>query len=141
MTQAQVDAHHARLRHRAAGETSSAAGAAERETGPGGLQKKIQDWCDAQWPRWVCDFPRTDKPSTVAPGRHDATVWGPHPVCLLIETKAKGKKQTPDQLVWAARMRAIGWEVSVVYSLEQFVELTNEKLKNSGPRTPDVRES
>jgi len=97
--------------------------AAEHETGKHGLQAQIIAWCDAQWPRWVYDFPRTDLKSTLPLGRHDATIWGPFPTCYLIETKAKGKKQSEDQLIWATKMRAIGWTVHILYSLEAFLAL------------------
>lgn len=96
-----------------------------QEIGKHGLQQKIQDWCDAQFPRWVYDFPRTDLKSTLPMGRHDATIWGPFPVCFLIETKAKGRKRTIDQLSWAARLRQLGWEVHVIYSLEEFLNMVN----------------
>lgn len=91
-----------------------------REVGKGGLQQQIIDWCDSQWPKWVYDFPRTDKRSTVPIGRHDATIWGPYPKCFVIEAKAKGKKRTVEQNNWAARLRLLGWEVKEVYSLEEF---------------------
>lgn len=110
------------------------ADAAERETGPDGLQAEIVAWCDAQWPRWVHDFPRTDLKSTLPLGRHDSTVWGPYPRCYLIETKAKAKKQSQDQLVWAARLKAIGWQVEVVYSLAQFLEVVNDQAEAEVPR-------
>jgi len=110
--------------------------ASEQEVGHGGLQQQIQEWCDAQWPKWVYDFPRTDKPSTLPTGRHDATVWGPYPKCFLIETKAKGKKQDHDQLVWATRMRALGWTVEVVYSLEQFKALVATEFPKTPPPSP-----
>lgn len=94
-----------------------------REIGKDGLQQKIQDWCDAQWPKWVYDFPRTDLRSTLPLGRHDSTVWGPFPKCFVIETKAKGRKRTHEQLIWATRMKALGWDVKVVYSLDEFLEI------------------
>lgn len=96
---------------------------AEKEIGKDGLQSEIIRWCDAQWPRWVYDFPRTDLKSTLPVGRHDATIWGPFPKCFLIETKAKGKKRTEDQLIWGARLHALGWEVRVVYSLDEFKKI------------------
>ena len=98
--------------------------AASRETGKGGLQQKIMDWCDAQWPKWVYDFPRTDLKSTLPLGRHDATIWGPFPRCYLIETKAKGGKLSEDQRIWITRMKAIKWEVRVIFSIEDFIEFT-----------------
>jgi hypothetical protein len=96
---------------------------AKKETGHEGLQQQIKDWCDAQWPHWVYDFPRTDLKSTLPEGRHDATVWGPYPLVFCIETKAKGKKQRPEQLIWQTRMRALGWTVFVIYSLDEFLSL------------------
>lgn len=102
--------------------------AAEHEIGKYGLQGEIMGWCDAQWPKWVYDFPRTDLKSTLPSGRHDATVWGPFPKCFLIETKAKGKKRTEEQLIWAARLQALGWEVRVIYSLNEFKKVIANEL-------------
>lgn len=105
---------------------------AEREVGKGGLQEQIQDWCNAQWPKWVCDFPRTDLKSTLPVGRHDATVWGVFPKCILVETKAKGKKRTTAQLAWAMLLEQLGWKVHVVYSMEEFLAI----VSTSPPTTP-----
>lgn len=101
-------------------------GQVDREIGKNGLQSQIAEWCDAQWPRWVYDFPRTDQKSTLPLGRHDATVWGPFPKCVLIETKAKWRKRTQEQQIWATRMRAIGWEVHLIYSMDEFLKVVEK---------------
>ena len=96
---------------------------AVREIGKEGLQAAIMEWCDLQFPKWVYDFPRTDLKSTLPNGRHDATIWGPFPKCFLIETKAKGKKRSMDQQIWETRLRVLGWQVHLVYSLEEFRQI------------------
>ena len=136
LTPEQVEAYNARPKHPGQRPEPGTAGehpAAEHETGKHGLQAQIMDWCDAQWPRWLYDFPRTDLKSTLPLGRHDATIWGPFPTCYCCETKAKGKKQSEDQLVWATKMRAIGWTVHVLYSLEAFLALVQPALPQNPP--------
>ena len=123
-TAEQARLHQAKMARRLNKSNDVAVDACEKEIGKGGLQQQIADWCDAQWPQWVYDFPRTDLKSTLPNGRHDATIWGPHPKCYLIETKAKGKKRSIDQLAWEAKLRMLNWKVELVYSYEQFLEIT-----------------
>ena len=137
-TGAQIEEYNTRPKHpgmakRIEASMASELAPADHETGKHGLQAQIMDWCDAQWPRWVYDFPRTDLKSTLPLGRHDATIWGPFPTCYCCETKAKGKKQSEDQLVWATKMRAIGWTVHVLYSLEAFLALVQPALPQNPP--------
>lgn len=96
----------------------------ERETGKGGLHEQIMRHCDSQWPRWKYLHSRTDQKSTVAVGSHDFTVFLPGSKHLCIECKSKSGKLSSYQLGWAHEMRTLGHEVHVVYSLDQFLELT-----------------
>jgi len=95
-------------------------GAAERETGKGGLHEQIMDYCNAQWPRWKFIHSRTDQKSTVAVGSHDFTIFLPGGRTVLIECKAKGGKLSNEQLAWAKELSLLGHGVNVVFSLEEF---------------------
>ncbi len=105
-------------------------GGDERETGRGGLQEKIQQWLDAQWPRWLCIRARSDKRSTIGVGIHDYTIFGPYPICILVECKTKTGKRSEDQRNWAFEMQRLGWTVEIVRSLEDFQQIVaNHKAK------------
>ena len=90
------------------------------------LHSQIMEWCDSQWPRWKYLHCRMDRKSTVAPGVHDLTVFGPHPLVLLIECKKKDGKLSEEQLCWIAEMKMIHWNVHVVYSFEEFLHCRYE---------------
>jgi hypothetical protein len=85
------------------------------------LRERILEYCDAQRPRWMVEWARSDKRSTLPPGCQDLAIWGPHPLCLLIELKTKTGKLDKDQMIWKNRMNLLGWEVHVVRSWEDFV--------------------
>jgi len=97
---------------------------ATRETGKGGLNEQIAEWCKAQWPKWVILSARTDMPSTLPLGAHDMTVFGPYPKIILCENKSSKGKRTIEQQHWARYLEILGWQVHVVQSFEQFLELT-----------------
>lgn len=103
--------------------------AAKRETGRDGLHCKIQKWCDDQWPRWKVVSARTDVPSTLPVGCHDMTIFGPFPICICAELKAKGKKPSLDQNNWIAEMRALGWTVHLIFSEQEFFDLPEVKFR------------
>lgn len=96
---------------------------AEREVGHGGLQEQIRAFCAEQWPKWLVIQARSDQRSTIAVGAHDFTVFLPGGRLLCVETKAKGKKQTPEQLAWAKQMEMLGHTVHVCRSLDEFRNL------------------
>lgn len=110
--------------------------AARRETGRGGLHEEIESWCKEQWPRWKIIKARTDQRSTIAPGAQDMTIFGPYPLCLCVELKAKDGKLSDDQRIWATEMRCLGWEVFVVRSKAEFLEVVNRsKAVQISPHT------
>lgn len=84
------------------------------------LHEDIMDWCDSQWPRWKYIHSRMDAKSTIQLGCQDFTIFGPHPICILVECKKKDGKIDPDQRNWIAEMKAIGWTVHVIRSMEEF---------------------
>lgn len=108
---------------------SAATGAAEGEDRESGVRKQITAWCDAQWPKWVPMGARTDKPSTLPVGAQDLAIFGPFPTCILVDTKSKSGKPSPDQRIWAARLRALGWTVHFVKKMEVFLEIVKEQAK------------
>lgn len=107
---------------------------AERETGHGGLQEQIMKHCRNQWPKWKFMHARTDKRSGLEEGAEDFTIFLPEGRTLHIETKAKGKKRTPEQNIWAAELRMLGHEVHVCRSIEDFKALAAAEMAK--PQTP-----
>lgn len=94
-----------------------------QEVGRGGLHEQIIKFCDDQWPRWKYIHQRTDKRSTTESGVHDFTIYASNGRIFNIECKAKGKKQTTDQTIWAKELEMLGHKVLVVYSREEFLEV------------------
>jgi hypothetical protein len=84
------------------------------------LHAQIIEWCGQQWPRWQFRHERMDKATRGHTGDEDFVVFGPFPLCFLVEGKAKGKKPSKAQLERAAWMRCLGWDVPVVRSMEEF---------------------
>lgn len=126
MTEFEVNEHQRRIRKTP---EPSSAGGDDRETGQGGLQEKIQQWCDKQWPRWKTIRARTDKRSTIAAGAQDFTIFGPFPLCICVETKSKTGKLSEDQRIWAFEMERLGWAVHIVRSQEEFEALVKQLQK------------
>lgn len=95
--------------------------ARERQSDPVDRESKLHEAimgdCDTMqpWP-WPYIRARMDKRSTIGNGVHDLTVFGPFPLCILVEAKARDEKQKPDQLIWAAKLARQGWIVHVVRS-------------------------
>lgn len=96
-----------------------------REIGPTGLHKKVLDWCNSQWPRWVVIHARTDKKSTLPEGCHDLTVLGPKKKFILIELKSATGKRNRAQQIWAAQCLALDHEVKIVRSMDEFLKEAN----------------
>ena len=99
------------------------------------LHDDIMAWCSAQWPRWKYIHCRTDRETTIAEGAADFTVFGPFPLCLLVECKTKTGKLSPKQLAWAAEMELLGWTVSVVRSKQEFLNAVEAAKSQSKPKT------
>ena len=106
---------------------------ATREVGHGGLQEQIAAHCNAQWPQWPFIQARSDKPSTIAAGAQDFTLFLPKGRLLCVETKAKGGKVTPQQLAWRLRMEMAGHKVHLCYSFNQFLELAQQAMRPPQP--------
>lgn len=102
--------------------------ACEREVGRNSLHEEIQSWCDRKFPKWVTVHSRTDRPSTTATGTADFVVFGPYPICLVVEAKSRTGKPTTAQLLFKQRMEALGWTVDYVRSKRQFIELTTKAI-------------
>lgn len=96
--------------------------ASEKYDGPErDLHDKAIQWCNEQWPRWQYCHNRMDKRSTAGVGDMDFVVFGPFPLCVLVEFKRKGKKRSKEQNIHATLMRALGWEVALAYSWDEFL--------------------
>jgi hypothetical protein len=108
-------------------ETASDHQPVERESD---LHKAIMEDCDHMqpWP-WQYIRARMDKRSTIGNGVHDLTIFGPYPLCILVEAKARNEKQKDDQLLWAAKLSRLRWEVHVVRSIERWMEIKQEAMK------------
>lgn len=69
-----------------------------------------------------------DKRSTIAAGCQDFTIFTPGRV-LCVECKRVGGKLTLEQNAWAIEMKMLGYEVRVVETFEEFLNLlTNQPL-------------
>ena len=95
---------------------------AEQETGPGGLQREIIDHCAKQWPRWKYRYARTDRKTTEELGTEDFTIFMPGGRTIHVECKARNKKPSPQQLIWATELKALGHTVHFVWSFEDFLK-------------------
>lgn len=104
-------------------------GAADREVGKGGLQEQIADWCRNQWPTWKVIQARPDRQSTIALGAQDFSIFAPGGRVFCIETKAAGKKQSKEQLIWAKQMEMLGHTVHLVYSFEEFLAIVQKQTE------------
>lgn len=106
-----------------------------REIGAGGLHEKIISYCNSQHPRWKFIHCRTDKKATIEVGSHDFTVFLPGGNILCVECKAKDGKLSIEQRGWILELKMLGHEVHVVYSLEEFINLTNQNQKHDNNNT------
>lgn len=88
------------------------------------LHQEVMDWCDSQqpWP-WMYVHSRMDRKSTTHKGVPDFVIFGPFPLCLVLEGKARDEKQKPEQLLWAAKMKRIGWTVHMFRSMPEFLSI------------------
>lgn len=115
MTQAEVDAHQARINPPSEGER---AGVADGEEGD--LQQDILDEIARRG--WWAMWSRMDKPTTFEKGTPDFVIFAQFPNAYLIEAKTRNGKRSLDQDRVAARARRLGWTVHVVRTLQQFNE-------------------
>lgn len=82
---------------------------------------QIMAWCDTQWPRWKYVHARTDKPSTLPVGCSDFVIFGPYPICFLVECKTMDGKIGKDQRIWIKEMEMLGWIVNITRSFDEFM--------------------
>ena len=90
------------------------------------VRKQITDWCAVQHFPWVPMGARTDKPSTLPLGAQDLTIFGPFPMCVLVDTKSRTGKPSPEQRVWATRLLALGWTVHFIKTMPEFLKLVDK---------------
>ena len=90
------------------------------------IRKRILDFCGSQWPVWVVLAARTDERSTLPEGAHDLTIFGPFPLCILVETKSRSGKLRPSQKIWIKNLDMLRWKVRIVTTWEQFQRAVDE---------------
>ncbi len=91
---------------------------AERESGKGGLQEQISNWLDTHGYESLHISPRGREKK----GWPD-NVFAIRGQAVAIEAKAKGRKPTDVQDVCHRNLRANGWTVRVVHSLDEVIAL------------------
>lgn len=89
------------------------------------LHDAIKRHCDAK--RWQYFHSRMDQRATITPGTPDLIIQMDGGRTLYIECKAKGKKRSKEQQIVAIRAEQLGHKVWLVYSLQEFIEITTEK--------------
>ena len=96
-------------------------------------------WADGQkpWP-WVYVHSQMNCATTTAVGVADFILFGPYPLCIVIEAKARQEKQRPSQLLWAAKMSRIGWRVHVARSMVEVMDVVRDEM--NVPAHQPVRE-
>ena len=92
------------------------------------LHESIMKHCAAQWPRWKYRHARTDKRTTEEVGTEDFTIFLPGGVTLHLECKARGGKQSPEQLAWAKQLEMLEHRLYVVTSFDKFLEIVRKEL-------------
>jgi len=86
------------------------------------LHAQIMKWADSQWPPVPYIRARPDKPSGIAEGTQDFTLFiGGKVVCC--ECKKREKKPSGAQLAWHHMMANQGFTVHIIYNIEQFLAL------------------
>ena len=91
------------------------------------IRNQIIKWCDRQWPKWLVCTARTDKPSTLPVGFPDMVIFGPYPTCVIVETKSKAAKPSPDQRIWEKKFELLGWRVHFVKTFDHFITIDPDK--------------
>jgi len=120
MSQADVDAHNARVSGKSPDAMNSAATPVARESQ---LHDEIIEFCGNQYPHWKFRHARMDRKTTEECGVEDFTIFATGNRTFHFECKAKGKKRTPEQLAWALEMRMLEHEVHCIESFSQFLAI------------------
>lgn len=111
------------LEARQAAKSNKIAGSKTDETKESAIHVQIMDFCNQQWPRWKFLRGRMDKRSTIQVGAQDFTIFMPRMKTLCVECKARGKKRSAEQAIWAKEMAMIEHPVHLVYSFDDFLKL------------------
>lgn len=86
------------------------------------LHYPIIKWCKEQVPEVPYIRARSDKESTIGKGAPDFTIFY-RGRCILVECKSRTGTVSPDQIAWKMRAEAHQFNVNVVYSMSQFLDL------------------
>lgn len=95
----------------------------DRETGKKGIEAYLRE--EAKKLNWWA-------PKWVSPGNNgvpDRILFIPDRRITFIETKAPGKKPSPDQRAQHQRMEKLGWDVRVIDSKEKVDQLLQELIQ------------
>jgi len=103
-------------------------------------QKIARDWLKIQQDQKKLRFinPLSFKPSTIAEGHPDFSIWLPNGRCLLIEMKADGGKLSPAQKQAAMHFAELGHPVKIVYGHEQLIRYVQFHLSVNVPATVNL---
>lgn len=117
-----VQRHNAQFEAKAIEKWTPKAKAVERESK---LHEQIIQYCRDK--RWLYFHSRMDQKSTATVGQPDFTILMREGRVLFVECKAKGKKLRPEQQTIKTIAAALGHEIHVVYSLDEFIEATTNQ--------------
>jgi hypothetical protein len=87
------------------------------------LHQKIISECQTR--RWYFIRSKMHKKSTINPGAADFTIFGQKfgaPFVYSVECKAKGKKQSQEQVIAMHSLKSTGHHYAVVYSFAEFLK-------------------
>lgn len=128
-TQAEVDLHNERIARLNRPHAEKEYTPCEHEVGKGALHDKISEECDRRG--WLYFHGSTAHRTFRRIGEFDFIIAADNGITLYIEAKARGKKQTTEQLgvfLWAKRL---GHRVALVRSLEEFIDWADDQVKSS----------
>jgi hypothetical protein len=100
-----------------------------------GIHQPIIRWCNSQFPQVPFIYHRPDKKSGITLGAPDFVILYQGRT-ILIEAKTRVGKLSPDQLAWKMLAEKQGFEVHVCRSMEQFMEIIENK-----PPAPQGRDA
>lgn len=88
-------------------------------------EKELHDAIMAECRRrgWITIHARMDKPSNMTVGAPDFLILGSRGRVFIIEAKAKKGKLSKEQTVLRAWAHHLGHEISVINSVEQFMQI------------------
>lgn len=89
------------------------------------LRNQLHDLCRARG--WGYIAARSDQPSTIGKGVHDDTIFADHGRMFLFELKDREGKLSKDQNNWIALLRHNGHTVHVVRSIEEVLDIIDQR--------------